>query len=256
MSKESTIGWTQSTLNFATGCDKISPGCSRCYALERTIPRLQKMGQKKYRNGTKFTVHEDVMYEPLTWKKPRRIFVNSVSDTFHPNMPMPTLIKFFRDVVKKTPQHTYLILTKRPQLMSNFFKLFSEYLLPNVWLGVTGENQEWADTRLSILKDIPAKVRFVSVEPMLEPVSLEPHLGWLDWVIIGCESGTDRRHIDNKAIQNLIASCKGVPVPVFLKQVEINGKVETDVYFDGVWFSTSPVGVGMRMYHEYPKVRP
>jgi len=228
MSDNTSIQWAQASLNFATGCNKVSPGCKNCYALDRTIPRLQAMGQEKYRNGTKFTVHPEVMYEPLKWKKPRRIFVNSVSDTFHEEMPAQTLFGFFQEVVSKCPQHQFLLLTKRAQRMNDFFTAWPNYLLSNVWIGVTAENQKMADERLLLLKDIPAKIRFVSVEPMLGPVDLSAYAEWLDWVIIGCESGPKRRHVSTEFIESLIVQCKAMGVPVFLKQMEVLGKVVSE----------------------------
>jgi protein gp37 len=189
------------------------------------------MGQEKYKNGTKFTVHEEVMYEPLKWKKPRRIFVNSVSDTFHEEMPNGTLQRFFQNVVSATPQHQYLLLTKRPEIMFDFFtgnRVFYPANMPNVWIGVTAENQEMADKRLPILKEIPARIRFVSVEPMLGPVDLSAYAEWLDWVIIGCESGPKRRHVSTEFIESLIVQCKAMGVPVFLKQMEVLGKVVSE----------------------------
>ena len=231
MSDKSGIQWCDASLNFATGCTKISAGCANCYSLDRTIPRLQAMGQEKYKEGTKFTVHPEVMYEPLKWKKPRRIFVNSVSDTFHEEMPGELLVDFFKKVVAKTPQHTYLILTKRHLRMNRFFFAFPECLLPNVWVGVTAENQEMADKRLPILQRIPAQIRFVSVEPMLGPVDLSAYAEWLDWVIIGCESGPKRRHVSTEFIESLIIQCKAMGVPVFLKQMEVLGKVVSEPSF-------------------------
>lgn len=258
MSESSGIEWCDASLNFATGCTKVSPGCANCYALERTIPRLQAMGQKKYANGTNFTVHESVMYEPLKWKKPSRIFVNSVSDTFYPAMSSATLERFFRDVVKITPQHTYILLTKRPERAYEFFIAtnpltrveMKDYLYPNVWLGVTAENQAMADKRLPILRAIPTAdiIRFVSVEPMLEAIDLSEYLGWLDWVIIGCESGKNRRRIEATAIINLVEQCQKAKVPVFLKQMEVNGRlVKEPALFDRSRLSSPP-----RKFVEYP----
>lgn len=239
MSDNTSIQWAEASLNFATGCTRVSPGCAHCYALDRTIPRLQAMGQEKYKNGTKFTAHPEVMYEPLKWKKPRRIFVNSVSDTFHKDMPFEIIAAFLLNVVLKTPQHTYLLLTKRPERMLQFFKEYlptsftSGITFPNLWAGVTAENQEMADERLPILAQIPLmNVRFVSVEPMLGPVDLSAYAEWLDWVIIGCESGPKRRHISKEDIELLVVQCKAMGVPVFLKQMELaDGKIHGTPYF-------------------------
>ncbi len=252
MSDNTSIPWAQASLNFATGCNKCSPGCAHCYAMDRTIPRLQAMGQEKYRNGTKFTVHEKVMYEPLKWKNSRRIFVNSVSDTFHDEMPYSTLIKFFEEVVAQTPRHTYLILTKRADIMLDFFTKYPQFLMDNVWVGVTAENQDMAHRRLYYLEAIPAKIRFVSVEPMLGPVDLSAYAEWLDWVIIGCESGPKRRHIEHDHMIRLVMQSKEMGIPVFLKQAEINGKIVETPFCDGAFISNCVVGVGNRRYVEYP----
>jgi protein gp37 len=211
------------------------------------------MGQEKYRNGTKFTVHEEVMYEPLKWKKPRRIFVNSVSDTFHEEMPDEILIKFLRDVVQKCQQHTFIILTKRADRMHRFFwKTLRPHIdeidnLSNMWLGVTAENQEMADKRLSILKGVPAKIRFVSVEPMLGPVDLAKYASWLDWIIIGGESGPKQRVIPVKYVQDLVHQGKQMGIPVFLKQMHDGEQLVKEPY---IWI---PGETEHKQYLEFPK---
>jgi protein gp37 len=253
MSDNTKIPWADASLNFATGCTKISAGCANCYAMDRTIPRLQACGQKKYANGTKFTVHQEAMYAPLKWRKPKRIFVNSVSDTFHDEMPESVLIRFFEEVVAQTPQHTYLILTKRVANMVRFFAQHPEFLMPNVWIGVTAENQQEANARLKLLEQIKHRIRFVSVEPMLGPVDLSAYAEWLDWVIIGCESGPKRRHIPPNLIADLIIQCKAMGVSVFLKQAEIRlGKIP------GIPFSlTHPPSspATPQQYLEYPEAQ-
>jgi protein gp37 len=204
------------------------------------------MGQEKYRNGTKFTVHPEVMYEPLKWKKPRRIFVNSVSDTFHEEMPAQTLFGFFQEVVSKCPQHQFLLLTKRAQRMNDFFTAWPNYLLSNVWIGVTAENQKMADERLLLLKDIPAKIRFVSVEPMLGPVDLSAYAEWLDWIIIGGESGPKQRVIPFKYVQDLVYQGKQRGIPVFLKQMHDGERLVKEPY---IWI---PGETEHKQYLEYP----
>lgn len=223
MSDNTKIPWAGASLNFATGCNKVSAGCANCYALERTIPRLKACGQKKYQNGSTFTVHEEAMYAPLKWKTPKRIFVNSVSDTFHERMPYPVLDRFFEKVVANTLQHTYILLTKRANNMNVYFK--DILAPPNVWVGVTAENQKEADQRLPCLHDVHAKVRFVSVEPMLGPVDLSAYAEWLDWIIIGCESGPNRRPCFVHWMVDLINQSRAMGIPVYLKQREISGKI-------------------------------
>lgn len=253
MSDNTSIQWAEASLNFATGCTRVSPGCAHCYALDRTIPRLQAMGQEKYKNGAKFTVHPEVMYEPLKWKKSRRIFVNSVSDTFHEDMPFEIIAAILLNVVFKTPQHTYLLLTKRPERMLQFFKEYlptsftSGITFPNLWAGVTAENQEMADKRLPILAQTPLmNVRFVSVEPMLGPVDLSAYAEWLDWVIIGGESGPKARNIPVPLIQSLIHQCKAMGVPVFLKQMHDGERLVKEPY---IWI---PGATEHQQFLEYP----
>jgi protein gp37 len=249
MSDNSSIPWCDASLIFATGCNKVSAGCANCYALEKVIPWLKRMGQVKYANGEMFTVHEEAMYAPLKWNKPKRIFVNSVSDTFHVGMPRDVLDKFFREVVQKTPQHTYLILTKRPQNMEDYFLYhnLNGGFYTNVWLGVTAENQEMANLRLPILNRIPAALRFVSVEPMLGPVDLSAYAEWLDWIIIGGESGPKQRVIPVKYIQDLVYQGKQMGIPVFLKQMHDSEQLIKEPY---IWIEGT---TEHKQYLEFPR---
>ena len=162
------IEWTEKTWNPVTGCTKCSPGCENCYA-EKMARRLQAMGQPKYRDGFNVTLQRDVLDEPLRWKKPRMVFVCSMGDLFHKEVPFYFVHEVMR-AIHKAPQHVYQILTKRPERMADYFLT---YRTPSyVWLGVTVCNQAEADEKIPVLLGIPATVRFVSVEPMLEPVDL------------------------------------------------------------------------------------
>jgi protein gp37 len=247
MSDNTSIPWADASLNFATGCTRVSAGCAHCYSLDRLIPRLKRMGQAKYANGEKFTVHESAMYAPLKWKKPKRIFVNSVSDTFHPDMPYSILIKFFEKVVAQTLHHTYLILTKRADIMLDFFTKYPQFLMTNVWVGVTAENQDMVVRRLRYLEDIPAEVRFVSVEPMLGTVDLSAYAEWLDWIIIGGESGPEQRIIPVQYIRDLVHQGKQMGIPVFLKQMHDGERLIKEPY---IWI---PGTTEHRQYLEFPK---
>jgi len=168
----SKIEWTDETWNPVTGCSKISPGCQNCYA-ERMAKRLQAMGN--YPDGFDVTVWPERLKQPLRWRKPRRVFVCSMGDLFHKDVPASTILDIWH-VMEQCPQHTFQVLTKRPERMRDVLGLSGAGLdappLPNVWLGVTAENQECADKRIPILLECPAAVRFVSVEPMLGPVCL------------------------------------------------------------------------------------
>jgi protein gp37 len=187
MSDKSKITWTDATWNPVTGCTKISAGCANCYA-EQMATRLQRMQPDgRYRNGFAVTCHEDVLEIPLRWKRGRRIFVNSMSDLFHEDVPLEFIDKVF-SVMALSPQHTYQILTKRPERMREYLEETPcgtwahharrdickdiELPLPNVWIGVTAENQHEANRRIPLLLQTPAAKRFVSIEPMIGLVDL------------------------------------------------------------------------------------
>ncbi|QPX61758.1 hypothetical protein SEA_BUNKER_55 [Gordonia phage Bunker] len=228
MSDRTEIEWTDATWNVVIGCDKVSPGCDNCYAI-RTAHRMQANPNPKVSGpytGTEadgeWTGRVNLVPArldmPLRWQKPRRIFVNAQSDLFHDDVPPEFLEQVFA-VMAATPQHSYQILTKRHARMRSllsleFFQMFtqSEFLrlrlkydldvpfptwpLPNVWVGVSVENQKWADIRIPALLDTPAAVRFVSAEPLLGPIELRPDWGYgpgIDWIIAGGESGSGAR---------------------------------------------------------------
>jgi protein gp37 len=179
MSDNSTIEWTDATWNPVTGCTKVSPGCDHCYA-ETFAERWRGTPGHYFENGFDVQLRPDKLGLPLTWKKPRRIFVNSMSDLFHDDVP-DSFIGQVWEVMAKTPQHTYQILTKRPGRMRSLLNRPSlrDYLftygpwpLRNVWLGVSVEDQKWADVRIPLLMDTPAAVRWISAEPLLGPVDL------------------------------------------------------------------------------------
>jgi len=234
MSDKSRIAWTDATWNPVTGCTKVSAGCKNCYA-EREWKRLAANPKTRY-YGRKFTdvqCHEDVLELPLHWKKPRRIFVNSMSDLFHDDVP-EGFIKRVLGIVERTPQHTYQILTKRAARMSDYFRRHA--CPPNVWLGVSVENQEAADERILMLRHCPgATVRWVSIEPMLGAVDLERirlararHPGEsdivlnglekTDWVVCGGESGPRARPMHPWWVRSLRDQCVRAGVPFFFKQ--------------------------------------
>lgn len=228
MSAETKIEWTKrdgtigKTLNPTTGCDKISPGCDNCYALTMA-KRLKGMGQVKYQNdgdprtsgpGFGLTVHPDVLGEPLKWRKPATVFVNSMSDLFHPRVPREFIAQFW-DVMSRTPQHTYQILTKRPERMARV--LADVEPLDNAWLGTSIELDKYV-RRADALRDTPAAVRFISAEPLLGPLpSLD--LTGIDWLILGGESGAGARPLDYGWFRELIAMAADSGTAVFVKQL-------------------------------------
>jgi protein gp37 len=196
MADKSSIEWTDATWNFVTGCKHISPGCDNCYA-DALSRRLQAMGVARYRNAFELTIHEDLLDLPRRWRDPRRIFVNSMSDLFH------------NDV----PRHTYQILTKRADRLRHVGRGLA--WPPNVWVGVSIENQTYA-FRANRLREVPAAVRFLSVEPLLGPVTLD--LDGIHWVIVGGESGPHARPMDRAWARSVRDQCRSAGVAFFFKQ--------------------------------------
>jgi protein gp37 len=242
------IEWTDETWNPVTGCDRVSPGCDHCYALT-LAKRLKGMGQAKYQRdgdprtsgpGFGLTVHPDVLDQPLRWRKPRRVFVNSMSDLFHPAVPAGFIAEVW-DRMGATPQHTYQVLTKRPQRMATVMQrmadgtylntdglidshpgavdalpLFNAWPLPNVWLGTSIESDRYA-FRADHLRNTPAAVRFLSLEPLLGPLpSLD--LTGIDWVIVGGESGPGARPMHPDWVLDIRDRCQAAGVAFFFKQ--------------------------------------
>jgi protein gp37 len=222
MSQQSSIEWTESTWNPVTGCSKISPGCKNCYA-ERMAKRLQAMGSPRYRNGFKVTLQEDIVELPLEWKQPRVIFVNSMSDLFHKDVPCDFIVKVF-DTMTRAHWHTFQILTKRSDRLAQI----TPYLPwpENVWVGVSIESQKYT-YRISDLIKTPSAVRFLSLEPLLGPISKLPLRG-IDWVIVGGESGPGARPMEREWVVQIKRCCRemsakgrcasGANVPFFFKQ--------------------------------------
>jgi protein gp37 len=249
MSDKTRIEWTDATWNPVTGCTKVSDGCKHCYA-ERQWARLAANPATRY-HGRKFTdvqEHGDILDQPLRWKKPRRIFVDGMSDLFHPDVSDRFIADVF-GVMAACPQHTFQVLTKRPERMRKLIgagcmgrfesdaeeaaALYTDALpdwpLPNVWLGVSVEDQATADERIPLLLDTPAAVRWVSCEPLLGPVDLRPYLDWsfafadmsrpdLDWVVVGGESGPKARPIHPDWVRSLRDQCAAADVPFLFKQ--------------------------------------
>jgi protein gp37 len=264
-----------------TGCTKTSPGCVNCYAA-RMSERLRLMGQPKYAAGFAPTFHPEALDEPLRWQKPRRVFVNSMSDTFHDAF-MDEQIAAVFGVMAACPQHTHQVLTKRAERLPRWFKWAArrgeqgklifpdhddawrirqlchvmarrdgvdlnadngqnhggDWPLPNVWLGVTAEDQRRADERIPHLLAAPAAVRFVSVEPMIGPVDLAHYFGSVNnaanekeasrlWVIVGAESGPHRRPCRIEWVRSIVTQCRKAHVPCFVKQLDLDGKLVKD----------------------------
>ncbi len=210
--KPSKIEWTESTWNPSTGCTKISAGCANCYA-EIMTRRLKAMGMEKYKDGFELSCHYNELKLPYTWKKPRTVFVNSMSDIFHENMPFDFIKAVFK-VMNECPQHTFQILTKRADVLEKYYTLLD--WTPNIWMGVTVENDK-VTKRIDSLRKVPAFVKFLSVEPLISAI---PNLNLLniDWVIVGGESGPKARPIKEEWVLDIKKQCNQKQIPFFFKQ--------------------------------------
>lgn len=212
MSENSGIEWTESTWNPLTGCTKISPGCKHCYA-ERMAKRLQAMRQPNYTNGFKLTLHENALEKPLEWKKPQVIFVNSMSDLFHKDVPFEFVERVF-DVMKRAYWHQFQVLTKRSDRVAELSHNLT--WADNIWMGVSVETEKYK-YRIDHLRETNAKIKFLSLEPLLG------HLGKLDlnginWVIVGGESGPGARPVLQEWVTDIRDQCLRAKVPFFFKQ--------------------------------------
>ena len=216
----SKIEWTDETWNFVTGCKKVSPGCQRCY-MYREYPRLKAMGVPGYQDAPDVpVVHPGRLERPLTWRRPRRIFVNSMSDTFQWAVPDLIIDRAF-EVMRACPQHQFQVLTKRPGRAHYWWATQTNLTVwpENVWLGVSVEDQLRVDQlRLRTLGRLPAPVRFLSVEPLLGPVDLSGRLEGIAWVIVGGESGPGARPMNPEWVRYVRDACAEAGVPFFFKQ--------------------------------------
>jgi protein gp37 len=252
MADKTGIEWTEATWNPITGCDRVSEGCDHCYAAT-LAKRLKAMGNPRYQRdgdsrtsgpGFGVTLHHDQIPLPLRWRHPRVVFVNSMSDLFHDAVPVEFIEDVFA-VMAATPRHTFQILTKRPGRMASVLNRQSflprvhtkasqhlkepfaasprSGILANVWLGTSVENQKWANVRIPKLLDTPSYVRFLSCEPLLDALNLEPWISAFDgrgihWVIVGGESGPGARPMNPRWVRSLLRQCTAAEVPFFLKQ--------------------------------------
>lgn len=235
----SKIEWTETTWNPLTGCTKISPGCANCYA-ERMALRLQAMGSENYSNGFELTIHEHMLDAPLNWKKPRMVFVNSMSDLFHVEVPDDFIHKVFA-AMNRAHQHTFQVLTKRSTRLA---ELAPEIEWPaNVWMGVSIESQDYV-YRIHNLLQCNAAVKFLSLEPLLGPIPNLP-LNGVDWVIVGGESGPGARHMEPDWALSLLRQCQQADAPFFFKQwggtnKKKTGRILADQFWDEMPSPTRP----------------
>ena len=308
MSDRTHIEWTDATWSPVTGCTKVSAGCEHCY-IERTPPfRMngRKFDQPGIGGTTGVQLHPDRLWKPVTWRKPRKVFVCSMADLFHDDVPDEYIAKVFA-VMARTPQHTFQVLTKRharmrsllssqnfenealfelryPLSMTSRSEPLPSWPLPNVWLGVSAEDQQWADIRIPALLETPAAVRWVSAEPLLGPINFRPWfwsadrdevLPGLDWLVAGGESGPGARPMHPEWARDLRDQCEEAGVPFLFKQWGEYGYLDdlpadtwmsVDVKWNPVWahFPDGMVRVGKRAagrvldgqtHDEYPAAR-
>ncbi|HEV57771.1 MAG TPA: phage Gp37/Gp68 family protein [Phycisphaerales bacterium] len=235
MATQSAIEWTESTWNPVTGCTKISAGCANCYA-ERMARRLQAMGQYRYRHGFEVTLQPEALDEPARWRRSRMVFVNSMSDLFHEAVPTAFIRRVF-DVMKANRRHTFQIRTKRSARLR---ELAPSLDWPdNIWMGVTVEREDYRD-RIADLRTIGCGVRFLSLEPLLGPMS-QLDLAGVDWVIVGGESGPGARPMDAEWARGVRDRCVAMGIPFFFKQWGGVNKKRAGRVLDG------------RLWNQYPK---
>lgn len=233
--KNSKIEWTETTWNPSTGCTKISEGCKNCYA-ERMSKRLCAMGTEKYRNGFELTLHNEVINEPKSWKAPRTVFVNSMSDLFHEEMPF-TFIQQVFTVMNQCPRHTFQVLTKRADMLFEYDEKLK--WTKNIWMGVTVESDKQI-SRISALRHCNANVKFLSIEPLLTAI---PYLdlSGIDWVIVGGESGPGARPLQESWVLDIKKMCQNQNVPFFFKQWGGTNKKKNGRLLQGKVWSEMPV---------------
>lgn len=236
MACTSRIEWTQTTWNPVTGCTKISPGCKFCYA-ERFAERFRGVSGHPYEQGFDLKLHPGRLDQPLSWRKPRVVFVNSMSDLFHEGIPADFIRRVFQ-VMRQARHHTFQVLTKRPENLSRFVQDHLDEIPENVWLGVSVETQHYA-WRIDYLRQVPSRVRFLSCEPLLGPVSLD--LSGIHWVIVGGESGPGARPMRVEWARHILRQCKKQNVPFFFKQWGGVHKGRTGRVLDGKTWDEMPV---------------
>lgn len=230
------IEWTESTWNPITGCTKISAGCKNCYA-EVMTHRLQAMGQEKYLNGFNLTLHPETLKEPYTWKKPRVIFVNSMSDLFHKEIPIQYIIDVFK-VMKGNPHHVFQILTKRADLLLYYDKEGYLEWTHNIWMGVTVEDNT-VTKRIDFLRQTGAKIKFLSCEPLLTEIP-GMNLTGIDWVIVGGESGRTPRPIMEEWVLDIKDQCRKANIAFYFKQWGGTNKKKNGKSLQGKQYTEMP----------------
>ena len=240
MSEKSSIEWTDATWNPVRGCTKISPGCKHCYA--RTFAeRFRGVAGHPYERGFDLRLVPEKLFEPLKWKKPRKVFVNSMSDLFHPSVPDAYIIQVC-EVMLEADWHTFQVLTKRSERMSKLLntKLAFASNYKHIWGGTSVEDKLYGIPRIAHLRDANAAVRFLSVEPLLEDLG-KVYLDGIHWVIVGGESGVGARPMNAEWVKSLKQQCSDAGVPFFFKQWGGIRKGEAGRSLDGVTYNALPI---------------
>ena len=235
MAKDSNIAWCSHTWNPVTGCTQVSPGCDNCYALALAE---RYRGQKSFPVGFDVQLRPHKLREPIKWKEPARIFVNSMSDLFHRLIPDDYLRQIW-DVMLNADHHTYMILTKRAHRMRHKIETLGLATPPHIWLGVSAENQKFADSRIPALVNIPVPTRFISAEPLLGPVNLTEWLNDLAWIVAGGESGPNHRPMNLDWARQIRDDCVDAKVAFFYKQ-NSHYRPEHDRVLDGQTWDEYP----------------
>lgn len=235
---QSKIEWTEVTWNPTTGCTKVSSGCKNCYA-EKMALRLKGMGVQKYQKGFELSIHPTVLNEPYKWSSSKVVFVNSMSDLFHEDMPFEYLEKVFK-VMNENPKHIFQVLTKRAELLLEYsLKLnWSD----NIWMGVTVESSKYKN-RINLLRQVPASIKFLSLEPLLSSLP-NLNLDKIDWVIVGGESGINSRPVKKEWVNSILTQCQEQSVPFFFKQWGGMNKKKNGRMLDGEFYNEMPKKYG------------
>jgi protein gp37 len=231
---QSSIEWTEMTWNPTTGCNKLTAGCKFCYA-EIMSRRLHAMGVEKYKDNFKLSIHPETLEIPYTWKKPKVVFVNSMSDLFHKDVPLEYIKKVFK-VMNETPQHTYQVLTKRGDVLAEYDKHLK--WTPNIWMGVSVEDTRVVD-RIDYLRKTSAQIKFLSLEPLLSALP-NLNLKKINWVIVGGESGPKSRPMEKEWIIDIKKQCQKAKVAFFFKQWGGVRKSQTGRELNGKTYNEMP----------------
>ncbi len=235
MATNSAIEWTEATWNPVTGCSKVSPGCQHCYA-ETLARRLKAMGQPNYRNGFRVTLQEHMLELPLKWRRPRTVFVNSMSDLFHADVPASYILRVF-EIMNRASWHQFQVLTKRSERLADLSSGLP--WAPNIWMGVSVENAK-VMPRIDHLRASGAAVKFLSLEPLLGPLP-RLDLDGIDWVIVGGESGPGAREMKPEWVTDIRDQCGVAGVAFFFKQWGGVNKKKTGRELDGRTYDDLPL---------------